>query len=376
MEPRKRRYRARVGARVVAAAAVARAGPHPGRAGLVRRRPHRPRRAAPSTWRPRCVREHSPTTAVLDASVGATDSMDQAEQALAIARELDDPALLARALTACGFIAGSFNPEVARPYFAEAIGLARALGDRWRLSQILGWQALGGAIAGDPIAARAAAEEGRDLADAIGDRFTSRFCRWCLGLAQMMQGDLAGAIAQIRRGGRRGRGGSRRALVGRLPRTAWAHALAYQGDTSAARAAADAAVEAAAELGGFVRGHRLQALAVAALAAGDVAAAQEAARRPGGSMSVRPEVRVSAMSPHGRGRPGTRRSGRGQTLGRRGRLGDAGWHLVMALRTRARVAIAQGEPNRPNATPTTRSRSPPTSRHIRAFPTPSSASPI
>ena len=43
--------------------------------------------------------------AVLDAVLGA-DTLEQAQQALAIARELDDPALLARALTACGFIAG------------------------------------------------------------------------------------------------------------------------------------------------------------------------------------------------------------------------------------------------------------------------------
>ena len=41
-------------------------------------------------------------------------------------------------------------------------------------------------MAGDPIAVRAAAEEGRDLADAIGDRFVSRECRWCLGVAQGM----------------------------------------------------------------------------------------------------------------------------------------------------------------------------------------------
>ena len=71
--------------------------------------------------------------------------MDQAEQALAIAREVDDPALLARTLTACGFIAGlSYHVEVARAYFAEAIGLARAVDDQWRLSQILALQARGG----------------------------------------------------------------------------------------------------------------------------------------------------------------------------------------------------------------------------------------
>ena len=44
----------------------------------------------------------------------------------------------------------------------------------WRLSQILAWQAYGAIVAGDPITARAAGEEGRDLADTIGDRFVSR----------------------------------------------------------------------------------------------------------------------------------------------------------------------------------------------------------
>ncbi len=93
-------------------------------------------------WRPRCGRGRSPTGPCSASWVGAADSLDQAQQALAIAREVDDPALLARALTACGYIAGLFDAEVARAYFAEAIGLARALDDRWRLSQILAAQAV------------------------------------------------------------------------------------------------------------------------------------------------------------------------------------------------------------------------------------------
>ena len=42
---------------------------------------------------------------------------------------IDDPALVARALTACGGIA-AYNAEVAARYFAEAIELARGLGDQ------------------------------------------------------------------------------------------------------------------------------------------------------------------------------------------------------------------------------------------------------
>ena len=74
--------------------------------------------------------------ATLDALFGAPDSMEQAHEALAIAREVDDPALLARALTACGGIAVC-DPELARPYFAEALELARASGER--LSSSASW---------------------------------------------------------------------------------------------------------------------------------------------------------------------------------------------------------------------------------------------
>ena len=78
---------------------------------------------------------------------GDTDCVNDAEQALAIARDLDDPALLARALTARGF-AVIGDAELAAPYFGEAIGLVRELGDRWRLSQILVWQARRGTMGG------------------------------------------------------------------------------------------------------------------------------------------------------------------------------------------------------------------------------------
>jgi hypothetical protein len=84
--------------------------------------------------------------------VGAANSLDQARQALSIARDVDDPAILARALTDCGLVAAFVSAELARPYFAEGIGLARELDDRWRLSQIVTWQAIAAAGAGGPIA--------------------------------------------------------------------------------------------------------------------------------------------------------------------------------------------------------------------------------
>ena len=211
---------------------------------------------------------------VLDAWVNNYNSSD-AEQALTIARELDDPALLARALTACGS-AAVYDAEVAQRYFAEAIGLARALGDQWRLSQILGQQAQAALVAGDPIALRASAEEGREIADAIGDRFGSRQCGWRLATAYIIQGDLTGGIAQLREVVAEAEadhdGISRVTALLILPQ-----ALAYQGDASAARAAAEGAIESAAELGDVYIGAVYIEVMFAHLAAGDVALASEAA---------------------------------------------------------------------------------------------------
>ncbi len=187
--------------------------------------------------------------ALLAAAMGSADSIDQAHQALAIAREVDDPALLAAALTACGYFAAFINPEVARAYFAEAIELARTDGDRRRLSEALTYQASAALAAGDPIVGRAAGQEGHELSVAIGHRLNARVCRWSLAVAQVYQGDLGGVVAQFAE------------LVAEadeahdLLLTAdsllfQSFALAYQGEADAARGAADAAHR------GRVRGQR------------------------------------------------------------------------------------------------------------------------
>jgi predicted ATPase/class 3 adenylate cyclase/DNA-binding CsgD family transcriptional regulator len=274
------------------------------------------------------------------------DSMDQAQHALAIARELDDPALLARALTACGYVAGQrYNAEVARPYFSEATSLARAIDDRWRLSQILAWQANAAVTAGEPNTARGAAEEGRDLAEAIGDQFGSRQCRQSLGFAQQMRGDLAGAVAYFR------------AVVAECEAAhddIWrvsslmglGSTLAYRGEPIAARAAADAALEAAAELGEYFLGFRDIVLALAALAAGDVAAAHAASEAVWQRLSVAQPQLAAAQ----RGFNATEVAlANGDLIAARRWADEAvavatGWYRVVALTARARVAIAQGEP--------------------------------
>jgi predicted ATPase/class 3 adenylate cyclase/DNA-binding CsgD family transcriptional regulator len=282
--------------------------------------------------------------AMLGLWAGAPDSPDQAQQALAIAREVDDPALLARALTACGYIAAYFDAEAARAYLAEAIGLARALGDRLRLSQILIAQAAVARAAGNPLAARAAAEEGRDLADAIGDRFDARRCRFGLGIAEVSNGDLAGAVAQFAAVAVEAEAAHDE--IFRADSLAYQGiVLAYQGDTAAARAAVDAAVEAAAEFGGLKASLAYGALAIVALAAGDAATALDATEAAGQHMSALPQTpaaqRVLSAEVALAG---------GDLVAAR-RLADDVVSKTTdafpsdALTTRARVAIAQGEPD-------------------------------
>jgi len=280
--------------------------------------------------------------ALLAAVMGAADSIDQAQHALAIAREVNDPALLAAALTACGYFAAFNNPEVARGYFAEAIELARAVGDRWRLGQALAFQAAAALAAGDPVAGRAAGQEGRELSVAIGHRLNARVCRWCLAVAQLYQGDLAGVAAQFAELAAEANVGHD-LLVEADSLIFQGIALAYQGEANAARGAVDAAIEAASEVSEHHAGVAYSASAAAALAAGDIATALDALEA-WQHLSALPQV------------AGLRCRFRAEAALASGDLVDArrfaddavsttaGMFLADALTVRARVAIAQGEP--------------------------------
>jgi DNA-binding CsgD family transcriptional regulator len=120
--------------------------------------------------------------------------------------------------------------------------------------------------------------------------------------------------------------------------------LAYQGDTAAARAAADAAVEVAAERGGLLAGLAYWALAAAALAADDAATALDAADAAGQHTSASPQA--AAL---GRLYKAQATLAGGDLVAARRWADDVastttGAFLSEALTARARVAIAQGEP--------------------------------
>jgi predicted ATPase/class 3 adenylate cyclase/DNA-binding NarL/FixJ family response regulator len=281
--------------------------------------------------------------AVLNAWVGDVDTLDQAERALVIARELDDPALLARALTACGFCAGQgYNVVLAHKYFTEAIGLARASDDRWRLSQILAWQTGAAAILGDPSAVRAAGREGRDLADSIGDRFHSRQCRHWLGYAQITQGDLAGAVTELGQVVVEAEAAqdeiSRVVSLGTQ-----AMALAYQGQVAAARAAAEATLDGGLELGGRFAAFGYLVSGFAALAAGDGAAVHQARQAAsqhtsalGATVAIHRIWNIECALADGDLAAARRWADEAVSTA-------TGWYSVWALTMRARVAIAAGE---------------------------------
>ena len=278
--------------------------------------------------------------AVLNSWVDVTASWDQAQEALLIARELNDPALLTRALTACACIT-AHDPELADPYFTEAISHARQLGDTWRLSQILGRQAYGAFMAGDSVSIEPIAEEGRNLADAIGDHFNSRQCRWVLVAARIYSGELAAALEM---------------LPSLIAEAAAAHdvmskgtalmmecyVLAWQGDGDGARVRGKGALEACEELGGIFDQGAYVAYGTACLAAGDIAAAWEAAEAAQLASINPPAERLNkvwlAQAALACGDVAAARRWVDE-----GVPGTRGWWLALALTTRARILVAQGE---------------------------------
>ena len=194
-----------------------------------------------------------------------------ADEALGLARAIGDPALVMRALSAHGRVF-AHDPEIAGQDFLEAGRLARELNDRWRLSQVLGWQAVAAMGVGDHVVINATAREGSEVADEIGDGFNGRMCRLALANAHTFRGEVSQAVGPLREV---------------LSEATAAHdsfcrpvaliclnfALAWQGDVEGALAAADAYLEYQSDLGELVG---YSALGLTKLMAGDATAAAQA----------------------------------------------------------------------------------------------------
>jgi DNA-binding CsgD family transcriptional regulator len=298
----------------------------------------RPEEIAPGVWA-HAVADHG----ILAGWVAVPASLDRAREALAVARRLNDPELIGRALVACGMLS-FYSAEIAKPYFAEAIDLARATGARRTLCEIFAYQAATAAIAGEAVAARAAAEEGRDLADALGDRFISVGCRAWLGASLFLLGDLPHAVEVLRCLG------DEAAMAGDLPLkvlgdVAYGYVLAHQGQAAAAHAAAQSALRAAEAVGGYYGDSVYATLAAAALAGGDAAAARQAVEEAWRHTVPERELHTSSFTPTAEailacGDLTAARQWADKTV----RV-VPGCHRTAALTIRAFVASAQGEPD-------------------------------
>ncbi|OBK18855.1 helix-turn-helix transcriptional regulator [Mycobacterium asiaticum] len=278
--------------------------------------------------------------AVLDSYSAATDSMGQVHRALETARELGDPALLARTLTACGCIA-VLDFDSAGKYLAEAIHLVRVTGDDWRLSQILGRQAFLAAMAGDPVAADAVGQEGTEVAGALGDWLNEHMCRWSAGMSKMFRADLDGAIDTYRAvltdcEGDGDTVGMMLCLV------SLGCALVYRGDVAAARDVGRAAMAAGAELDDVVELAAATVLAIAAMADDDASSANALGAKiwdhPGVHRGTVAATAV-ALCAHAEGD-----LTKAQELADEAVATLAGWHHIFALSIRAHVAADRGEP--------------------------------
>ncbi len=214
---------------------------------------------------------------------------------------------------------------------------------RWSLSQIFSHLSTVGVMAGDPIAARAAAEDGRDLADAIGDSFFSRTCRSWLACALTMQGDLAqaGRVARAVAEEADAAGDHTTSMFGHVTHGT---VLAFQGQAAAAHAAAQSALAAAKAMGAISKDTVYCAFADAALAGGDAAAARQAAEEAlQHTVPVR-EVFTRSTTPTAEAALAC------EDLAAARRWADEdvavlpGWWQTNALIARAFVAIAQCDP--------------------------------
>jgi len=279
--------------------------------------------------------------------LGRTDVLDDAEQCLAVVRERGDPAMLARALAACGMICALVNPESAREYFTEAAEFARTVNDLATLSQVLVSNAIAGLMLDQRLVEiQAAADEGLRIAESIGAAFLARQCRFVLGWAQMYGGDVSGAasvLGEVIEDAARA-DDAMYSMYGHTTRT---FLLAYAGDAAGSRAEAAAASEGLA-LFEYYNGPVQCALAMAQLAAGDAPAARQAFEAARECSGLDPQTAAmfmwAALAPLACGdiddavrwaddiAAATRGYGRALTLVARARVGIAGCDFATAER--------------------------------------------
>jgi predicted ATPase/DNA-binding CsgD family transcriptional regulator len=277
--------------------------------------------------------------AVLSMWAVAPASLERVYAALSVARKLGDPVLIAAVLNACGHLT-LIDVPTCRAYLDEAARVARNCGDRRTLCEIRLTQAIAGPFGGDP-GSRAAAEEGRDIADELNDRFMSWNIRCWLGITLFTLGELDEADRTCRPL-TTGSAPEERFRVC-LANIGLAHVHAFRGRLAEARACNDVALKTSAAMGGWAEDAIYTVIAFTALAAGDGAAARAACETCWQRTVPQRQLFIRSLNPMAEALLAC-----GELVEARRWADDtvavvSGWHKMVALHARSRVAIAQGE---------------------------------
>jgi DNA-binding CsgD family transcriptional regulator/tetratricopeptide (TPR) repeat protein len=267
-----------------------------------------------------------------------SDSLDESARALAMAREVGDPALVIRGLIARG-VSTYLDEEMATAAFAEATELAQGLHDPWIWGQIYVEQARSGLGSGDPVAVQDAARKGLEVSRAVGGQATTRLFHWARGWALAWQGDLHGALVALDSAVEDGAENTMLQLYALMVQ---GFTRASLGDSDGAHASANRALATAADLMEFFEGLGQATVAVAYQAAGDDEAAFQnyavARELSGLNRMMAGLYGFSALTPLACGDAPLARKWADEVV-----AGTGGCYLSVALMTRAQVKLAQGD---------------------------------
>ena len=201
---------------------------------------------------------------------------------------------------------------------------------------------------GSRLTSRLAAEEGRDIADTIGDRFMSRFCRIWLGMALVAEGGHRQRASMFSRALLEETHAANERMLTLIGNAGLCSRVCLRREgVGSGRNSASKLIELTASMGGFHEDAIFGTSALAAVFADDCTAAKEAAEASMRCTVPLRVVYVRSFTRDARGIDGDRRSRRRTPMGRRNLAFVPAWFRCHALVTRAYIAIAQGEPNRP-----------------------------
>jgi predicted ATPase/class 3 adenylate cyclase/DNA-binding NarL/FixJ family response regulator len=278
---------------------------------------------------------------ILAGTLAVPFRLELAQEAVAVARRLDDSALLVRTLLACGMTA-FYDAALADRFFDEAAELARENDHLQPLCQIRNMQAITACFAGDFVTARKVATEGRDFADSIGEWYFSLHSQIWLSVALWQLGYLSEAVAEIGSLARHAKRADPTSSIFELVSTCGV--LAHRGAIDSALAAAESLRKAAESTGGIYLETVHAVSASIALAGGDAAAAMQASEAAWRHTTPIREIYARSIIPMAEAALAC-----GELVAARRWAEETvavvpGSHRAVALLARAFVAIAEGEP--------------------------------